>query len=51
MSEVMQYGLIGLLALAVVGLGVKVTLSYKGGNKVNMKNIKAKGDVVGRDKK
>lgn len=47
----MQYGLIGLLTLAVAGLGIKATLSYKGGNKVNMKNIKAKGDVVGRDKK
>lgn len=51
MSDVMQYGLIGLLTLAVAGLGIKATLSYKGGNKVNMKNIKAKGDVVGRDKK
>lgn len=51
MNEILIYGLIALAALAILGLGVKVAISYKGGNKANFKNINANGDVVGRDKK
>ena len=51
MNEILVYGLVGLAALAILGLGIKVALSYKGGKKTVMKNIDAGGDVVGRDKK
>lgn len=51
MNEFIMYGLIGLAALAILGLGVKVIITYKGGKKTVMKNIQAGGDVVGGDKK
>lgn len=57
MSENLGYLLIGVLALAVVGLGIKISMDMKiksgnkSTNKTVMKNINAKGDVVGRDKK
>ena len=50
MNDYLIYGLIGVAALAVLGLGIKVTMSYTGGNKTVMKDVRAKGDVVGRDK-
>jgi hypothetical protein len=51
MSEILLFGLIGLAALAVLGLGIRVIIKFKSGNKTTFKNINAAGDVVGRDKK
>jgi hypothetical protein len=51
MNEILVYGLVGIVMLAVAGLGVKVAFAYKGGTKINMRDISAGGDVVGRDKK
>lgn len=48
--DLVTIGLIAIAALAVLGLGVKVVMSFKGGSKNSMKNIQAGGDVVGRDK-
>ena len=52
MYEQIIYGLIGLLAIALLGIGLKITLSVKNKSrdKTVMKNINAGGDVVGRDK-
>jgi len=51
MNDAVVYGLIAVALLAVLGLGVKVALNYKGGSKTIIKNVEAGGDVVGRDKK
>lgn len=51
MNDIMLYCLIGLASLAILGLGIKTIITYKGGKKTVMKNIKAGGDVVGGDKK
>jgi len=51
MNDIFIYGLISLAGLAILGLGVKVFISFKGGSKATFKNIKAGGDVIGRDKK
>jgi hypothetical protein len=51
MNEILLYGLVGLAALAILGLGIKVVISFKSGNKTTFKNIDAGGDVVGRDKR
>lgn len=48
--DLVTIGLIFVAALAVLGLGVKVIMSFKVGSKNSMKNINAGGDVVGRDK-
>lgn len=50
MDNLMTFGLIAVAVLAVLGLGVKVMFNFKGGNKSNIKNVRAGGDVVGRDK-
>jgi hypothetical protein len=51
MNDLLIYGIVGLAALAIIGLGVKVIVSFKGGNKTIMKDIAAGGDVVAGDKK
>lgn len=48
--DLMTIGLITVAVLAVLGLGIKIALNYKGGSKSTIKNVKAGGDVVGRDK-
>lgn len=50
MNDLVTIGLIVVAVLAVLGLGIRVVISFKGGTKSNFKNIKAGGDVVGRDK-
>ncbi|WP_423186827.1 hypothetical protein ACO1PK_01015 [Alishewanella sp. d11] len=50
MDNLMTIGLIVVAVLAVLGLGIRVTLNFNGGNKSNIKNVQAGGDVVGRDK-
>lgn len=52
MNEILIYGLIGVAILAVIGLGIKISLSIKGNksSKTVIKNVEAGGDVVGRDK-
>lgn len=50
MNETLIYGLIAIALFAVVGLGIKVTMNFRSGDKFIMKNIKADGDVTGRDK-
>ncbi|MBU2969829.1 hypothetical protein KO527_10770 [Pseudoalteromonas sp. C2R02] len=50
MNELMVYGLIGIAALAVLGLGVKIAINFKGSKKTIMKNIDAGGDVVAGNK-
>lgn len=49
-NDLVTIGLIVVAVLAVLGLGIRVVISFKGGTKSNFKNIKAGGDVVGRDK-
>lgn len=49
MNDLAIYGLIALGALAVAGLGIKVSLSYKGGIKNNLKNVSINGPYAGRD--
>ena len=51
MEDILIYGLIIIASLAVIGLGIKVSLNIKGGKKVVMKNLQAGGDIVGGDKK
>ncbi|MBU2977890.1 hypothetical protein [Alteromonas sp. C1M14] len=48
--DLISIGLIIVAVLAVLGLGIKVAISFKGGSKSTIKNVKAGGDVVGRDK-
>lgn len=50
MNDIITLGLVAVAVLAVLGLGIRVSLRFKGGNKNVMKNINASGDVVGRDK-
>ncbi len=50
MNDLLTIGLIIVAVLAVLGLGIRVVIRFKGGNKSTFKNIKAGGDVVGRDK-
>ncbi|WP_163937130.1 hypothetical protein [Paraferrimonas sp. SM1919] len=50
MDNLITIGLIAVAILAVLGLGIKVVMSFKGGSKSSFKNIRAGGDVVGRDK-
>lgn len=50
MNDPLVIGLMALLALALTGLGVKVVLRNKSGDKTVIKNVNAGGDVVGRDK-
>lgn len=50
MDNLITIGLIVVAILAVLGLGIKVALTFKGGSKSNIKNVQAGGDVVGRDK-
>lgn len=49
MNELAIYGLIALGALAIAGLGVKLTINYKGGVKNNLKNNTFHGPYTGRD--
>lgn len=49
MSDLAVYGLIGLAALAVLGLGIKVAIHFKGGVKNNLKNVTIHGPYAGRD--
>jgi hypothetical protein len=49
MNEIVIYGLIGLAALAVMGLGIKVAINLKGGVKNNLKNVTIHGPYAGRD--
>jgi hypothetical protein len=51
MNEILIFGLIGVACLAILGLGIRVVLKFRSGNKTTFKNINAGGDVVGRDKK
>ena len=46
----MIFGVLGIAALAIAGLGIKVALNYTGKTKTIIKNVDAGGDVVGRDK-
>lgn len=48
--DLLTIGLIIVAGLAVLGLGIRVAMNFKNGNRNNMKNIQAGGDVVGRDK-
>ena len=50
MDNLITIGLIAVAILAVLGLGIKVVISFKSGSKSNFKNVQAGGDVVGRDK-
>lgn len=50
MDNLITIGLIAVAILAVLGLGIKVIISFKSENKSNIKNVRAGGDVVGRDK-
>lgn len=50
MDNLITIGLIAVAILAVLGLGIKVVISFKSGSKSNFKNVHAGGDVVGRDK-
>jgi len=50
MDNLLTIGLIAVAVLAVLGLGIKVVMRFKGGSKSSFKNIQAGGDVVGRDK-
>lgn len=49
MNDIAVYGLIGLAALAVLGLGVRVAIRFKGGIKNNLKNVTIQGPYAGRD--
>jgi len=49
MNDLAIYGLIALGALAIAGLGIKLTLNYKGGTKNNLKNVNINGSYTGRD--
>lgn len=50
MDDLLTIGLIVVAILAVLGLGIRFVINFKGGSKSNFKNIQAGGDVVGRDK-
>ncbi|MBP5980298.1 MAG: hypothetical protein KA748_08830 [Halomonas sp.] len=50
MENLITVGFIAVAILAVLGLGIKVAISFKSGSKSSFKNIQAEGDVVGRDK-
>jgi len=50
MDNLITIGLVAIAILAVLGLGIKIIINFKGGNKSNFKNVQAGGDVVGRDK-
>ncbi|MCL1121297.1 hypothetical protein N7V09_14985 [Shewanella seohaensis] len=50
MDNLITIGLIAVAILAVLGLGIKVVISFRSGSKSNFKNVRAGGDVVGRDK-
>lgn len=50
MDNLITIGLIAVAVLAVLGLGIRVALTFTGGSKSNIKNVQAGGDVVGRDK-
>jgi len=50
MNDVVTYGLVAVAVLAVLGLGVRFVFNFKSGDKTIIKNVDAKGDVVGRDK-
>lgn len=50
MDNLTTIGLISIATLAVLGLGIRIVISLKGGSKSSFKNVKARGDVVGRDK-
>lgn len=50
MDNLITIGLISVAILAVLGLGIKIVVSLKGGSKSNFKDVHAGGDVVGRDK-
>ena len=49
MNDLAIYGLIFLGGLAVLGLGVKVMIKFKGGTKNNIKNSTFHGPYAGRD--
>lgn len=50
MDNLITIGLIAVAILAVLGLGIKVVINLKSGSKSTFKNVRAHGDVVGRDK-
>jgi hypothetical protein len=50
MNEMLVYGLIIVAVLAVLGLGVKISISYRSGDKTVIRDVNSHGDVVGRDK-
>jgi len=50
MDNLITIGLIAIAILAILGLGIKVVISFKSGSKSKFKNVQAGGDVVGRDK-
>lgn len=50
MDNLLTIGLIAVAILAVLGLGIRVVINFKSGNKSTIKNVQAYGDVVGRDK-
>ncbi len=49
MEDLAIYGLIALAALAIMGLGIKLTLNYKGGVKNTINNSTIQGSYTGRD--
>ncbi|MDY7024722.1 MAG: hypothetical protein SVC26_00060 [Pseudomonadota bacterium] len=50
MDDLITIGIIAAAVFSVLGLGVRVHASFKSGSKTTIKNVKAGGDVVGRDK-
>ena len=49
MNDLAIYGLIALGALAIAGLGIKLTLNLKGGTKNTLKDVNINGSYTGRD--
>nr|WP_298137408.1 hypothetical protein [uncultured Pseudomonas sp.] len=49
MEDIAIYGLIALGALAIMGLGIKIKMNYKGGVKNTIKNSTIHGSYTGRD--
>lgn len=49
MEDIAIYGLIALGALAIMGMGIKLKIEYKGGVKNTLKNNNINGSYTGRD--
>ena len=51
MDNLATIGLIVIAVLAVLGLGIKVAINYKSGNRNKLKDVHIGGDFTGGDKK